>query len=1159
MLACATQDAGFDGGGVHVADNANLTVRRSVLRGTSAGANQGAAIAPDARQGDSGRGGAVFAGAQSVLVMEDVVFSNASAGFEGGAVFLGQGGTLEVRGGEFEDVAAGGYCFFSFCDSDPDWTDDWGDGCDVGYMGGYNKNTWWCDAFDPVSQQMCCGCGGGLAGERQGLCTEQGRGIISAASGQGGAIFAAKAANVRMSSVSVRHGSSAEGGAIYVQEQAALDLLNTSFTECRAHQSGGALYLKAAKIELEDSRMYNNSAALYGGSLYLTSSELIGIRTTIENCKAQAGGGILARSYSDLGLHEGSLIGSNEAEEFGGGIYMQLSSLAMTQSAMHGNTALMTDGGGIYAERASTIALNGSSVTHNMAGDDGGFYYSQGNHGACTLMVVDSVMHANIAEEMGGGIFTINNGAEGGAITLANVTASNNRAGDSGGAVSVYDNVEVTATGCLFTKNYGYDAGAVFAKKNVKYDGPGPSFNAVDSVFDGNEAGDGSGQTGSAGGAVKFEESRGSFINCTLSRNSASDGGSLIATYSSTVELRQSSVEHNFAAQYGGGLTIETQSTVSVIACSIHDNTAGKDTALGWGGGFMVVDAIAGSRPTLDIREGTSISNNHAFDGAGIMAQSSYIRIRSSTIRGNRAGSGGDQKGGGIFAIFQSMIELRDQSTVSGNSAGEFGGGVYVEESTFLMSDSSLVQNDADAGGGLYAHNSSVSLNQEAFVRLNTAEQFGGGLVLLQSSLNVVSAVVSGNSARLGSAGGIMAIESAVTVEGVLELIANSASGDGGAFLLNSISSLVEGPDHGRRQVIMRENTAQGDGGGLAVRGGSTVLLSIDLIVAENSARRRGGGIFVGPEVTDEAIELRMLHLTRNTALQGDGGGLFTYSTVTFLADGHTNATGNVAIRGGAMALHDTQMILKPGHMLIAVENKAKESGGALALLAGASLSFEAMPCASECVAGSSFSRLDEKCTPTCMSAECNWDNGACHETMDSAGVESSKACNRAHCLLYDQYPLSPDNSLTKCDATKCFSAACDWGRDSCEASRSKIRGCPLIDARAFASLKTAHEQSEGNLSFLVGGNSMGGFGRCTTSCQQPAVLDAGNVSSTLGQGTVGGHGADFTGGHQMWLHAALYGKTTTFTIESWVQVPPMNHQLFVLISSRHDVMTSLR
>ena len=1138
-----------------MADNANLTVRRSVLRGTSAGANQGAAIAPDARQGDSGRGGAVFAGAQSVLVMEDVVFSNSSAGFEGGAVFLGQGGTLEVRGGEFEDVAAGGYCFFSFCDSDPDWTDDWGDGCDVGYMGGYNKNTWWCDEFDPVSQQMCCGCGGGQAGERQGLCTDQGRGTISAASGQGGAIFAAKATNVRMCTVSVRHGSSAEGGAIYVQEQAALDLLDTSFTECRAHQSGGALYLKAAKIELVDSRMYNNSAALYGGSLYLTSSELIGIRTTIENCKAQKGGGILARSYSDLGLHEGSLIGSNEAEEFGGGIYMHLSSLAMTQSAMHGNTALMTDGGGIFAERASTIALNGSSVTHNMAGDDGGFYYSEGNHGACTLMVVDSVMHANIAGDKGGGIFTINGGPEGGAITLANVTASNNRAEDSGGAVSVYDNVEVTATGCLFTKNYAYDGGAVFAKKNVGYDdGPGPSFNAEDSVFDGNEAGDGSGQTDSAGGAVYFEESSGSFINCTLSRNSASDGGSLIATYSSTVELRQSSVQHNFAAQYGGGLTIETQSTVSVIACSIHDNTAGKDTALGQGGGFLVVGAVAGSRPTLDIREGTSISNNHAFDGAGIMAQSSYIRIRSSTIRGNRAGSGGDQKGGGIFAIFQSMIELRDQSTVSGNSAGEFGGGVYVEDSTFLMSDSSLVQNDAGAGGGLYAHDASVSLHQEAFVRLNTAEHFGGGMALLQSSLNVVSAVVSGNSARFGSAGGIMAIDSAVTVEGVLELVANSASGDGGAFLLNSTSSLVEGPDHGRRQVIVRQNTAQGDGGGLAVRGGSTVLLSIDLIVAENSARRRGGGIFVGPEVTDEAIELRMLHLTRNTALQGDGGGLFTYSTVTFLADGHTNATGNVAIRGGAMALHDTQMILKPGHMLIAVENEAKESGGALALLAGASLSFEAMPCASECVAGSSFSRLDEKCTPTCMSAECNWDNGACHETMDSAGVDISKPCNRAHCILYDQYPL-PDkvDSLTQCDATKCFSAACDWGRDSCEASRSKIRGCPLIDARAFASLKTAHEQSEGNLSFLVGGNSMGGFGRCTTSCQQPAVLDAGNVSTMLVKGTVGGHGADFTGGHQMWLHAALYGTTTTFTIESWVQVHPMNHQL---LSSYHHVMT---
>jgi len=93
-------------------------------------------------------------------------------------------------------------------------------------------------------------------------------------------------------------------------------------------------------------------------------------------------------------------------------------------------------------------------------------------------------------------------------------------------------------------------------------------------------------------------------------------------------------------------------------------------------------------------------------------------------------------------------------------------------------------------------------------------------------------------------------------------------------------------------------------------------------------------------------------------------------------------------------------------------------------------------------------------CHPECMSLACNFDNGDCvTQRMDAAGVEAGQVCDREVCSILDQ-----TNAKANADGcnSACFTSGCDWSRNLCFEARSNVRACPLIDAAAYASIKTA-------------------------------------------------------------------------------------------------------
>lgn len=217
------------------------------------------------------------------------------------------------------------------------------------------------------------------------------------------------------------------------------------------------------------------------------------------------------------------------------------------------------------------------------------------------------------------------------------------------------------------------------------------------------------------------------------------------------------------------------------------------------------------------------------------------------------AGSG---DGGGIFLRdriggVEARLVLRGSTSVSGNIAEDGGGGIFTAGGTIdLGGHASVTSNRAGewGGGGIKAVYTDapdlpeIVLNDSASVSENVGA-LGGGIHIHMGILTVHdSASVSGNAGALG--GGIW-------VAGAME------------------RSRVSLDDH----ATVTDNTAR-FGAGLWVAEPSAVTVSGAATVSGNSARRKGGGMYVSGRTT---IRLRdSASVVDNFAFEG--GGLYPAS-----------------------------------------------------------------------------------------------------------------------------------------------------------------------------------------------------------------------------------------------------------------------------------------
>jgi hypothetical protein len=195
------------------------------------------------------------------------------------------------------------------------------------------------------------------------------------------------------------------------------------------------------------------------------------------------------------------------------------------------------------------------------------------------------------------------------------------------------------------------------------------------------------------------------------------DGGAGIQSRSDLTMRRSAVVRNHSAAAYGGGIDLLDFAGLTMVRGVVSDNSGAND-----GGG------IQGAFGAIVIKHSKLTGNTSgplAPGGALVIASNSApSRIVDSTIAGNVA----DSFGGGIY-MYGGTLSITN-STISGNTATTYGGGLDItQEAELSISNSTVAENTAeDSGGGIYVEpDAEVHANAITVVR-NDASFAGGGI-----------------------------------------------------------------------------------------------------------------------------------------------------------------------------------------------------------------------------------------------------------------------------------------------------------------------------------------------------------------------------------------------------------------------------------------------
>ena len=266
--------------------------------------------------------------------------------------------------------------------------------------------------------------------------------------------------------------------------------------------SGGSLTLN--NITVTKGYADGDGGAIYSsGALTINNSRFLGNQVTLNG----NGGALIAFGALTIANSE---FADNRAAN-GGALYPTGAAAVatITGSSFHDNAALATNygwGGAIYLSAGAAVTIHASTLRDNSARSGGGIYVYEVN--SLTQLAIDqgSVLHANLATSIGGGIAN-----QEGDVTLTDVTLSGNVAESGGGIYS--------------------------SKGLVKLSGVTLSRNAA----------------GFAGGGLFNTEGDATLTNATLSSNAADEMGGGIYNSPGTIKLTSVTLSGN-VAPYAGGI-----------------------------------------------------------------------------------------------------------------------------------------------------------------------------------------------------------------------------------------------------------------------------------------------------------------------------------------------------------------------------------------------------------------------------------------------------------------------------------------------------------------------------------------------------------------------------------------------------------------------------
>jgi hypothetical protein len=373
-------------------------------------------------------------------------------------------------------------------------------------------------------------------------------------------------------------------------------------------------------------------------------------------------------------------------------------------------------------------------------------------------------------------------------------------------------------------------------------------------------------------------------------------GGGVVVDEGSSLKMTGCTVTNSFAPEIvstgkgglGGG--IADYGTLTMNNCSVTNN----DAEYTFGGGIAVFSGAPFSdllSASLAISDSTISGNTANQNGGGICGVASTITVDNCDVTNNAALI---YDGGGLNNHGGSMTVSRSQ--VTGNTATDSGGGItnYLSTSdvpsTLVITNTDVSGNKGLVGSGI-GNRGTLSLKNSSVTGnsgLTTAYQYniGGGIYNSYSgTATLKNVVITGNKAYYG--GGIES-SGPLSLAGC-QLSTNSAVWSGGAIESYTKTTI----DH----CEITFNSSTYNSGGLNL-GGSTTITNSDIsnnaAYGGNPSLPAGSG---GGMITSGTTLIRNCNLSSNVA--GFGGAILFYNGILTVA--RSTLSNNSALNGGVL------------------------------------------------------------------------------------------------------------------------------------------------------------------------------------------------------------------------------------------------------------------
>ena len=516
---------------------------------------------------------------------------------------------------------------------------------------------------------------------------------------------------------------------IYVYESD-MFVISSIFFGNKAFNSSSCILGVKSNISIADSMFRENKAINWGAIKVQNESSLTVNNCTFEQNSAtgfEAEGGAIAGIFDvEITIQKSDFTGNRVMNGFGGAIYVINNSvLVLDSSLFQGNLA--AQGGAINAQQDTHVIVKNTNFLRN------GARWANGNTADIELLAENFLMkltskgtnantqNSNVIQAEGG---AVDCGIRSTLLILSSYFDGNFAKEGWGGAMHIWDCVDLNISDSIFTRNTASQGGCLNAKDDV-------NLMIINTSFTYNSALPVLKKDGQ-GGAIRGVNKVQFYIRSSiLKNNSALYGGGIVLKQNVSATVANTSFQHNSCYTIkelhsvkgmGGAIYLENGIILSVVSSHFEDNQAVQ------GGAVIALYSVK-----LSIVSTTFLNNLAAIQyGPGF--PKSYADSTSVI-------------GGAISSLFDNTLSIQSSCFISNEARGK---GASTESDIHLL-DSIIQNNKASRSGGvLYMLSGNISIWNNTFIS-NRAGHFGGVICVNSigySSLYIVNTSFQYNQAN---------------------------------------------------------------------------------------------------------------------------------------------------------------------------------------------------------------------------------------------------------------------------------------------------------------------------------------------------------------------------------------------------------------------------